>query len=384
MNFLQTFKDEFKTIFTDAAIILTIIGGVILYAFLYPQPYVKQSVTGLSISVVDYDKSDISRNMIFQLNATPQITVTHQDMSEKDAKESLLKGEVKAIIIIPAHFKRDIALNKRPTIALGADSSYFLIYGGILEGTLKTLLTNIATMKVANLLKKEVPLTHAKNAYTPYVLKVINLFNPQNSYTQYVIPAVFVLILQQTLLIGLGILGGGINEHLRGRKQTYAKTVPIFYMFLSRYIIFGVLFFIHMLFYFGFSFELFHITHLAQIKEILAFGCLFLLASISLGLLLGTLFNSREIATPVILFSSLPLVFSAGFIWPVEELPNYIVLLSLLAPSTSAIHGFLALNQMGAGLGMLQEQMTILLLQSIVYLFLAYLIFQYKRKKYHT
>ncbi|HFQ62225.1 MAG TPA: ABC transporter permease [Epsilonproteobacteria bacterium] len=384
MNFLQTFKDEFKTIFTDAAIILTIIGGVILYAFLYPQPYVKQSVTGLSISVVDYDKSDVSRNMIFQLNATPQITVTHQDMSEKDAKESLLKGEVKAIIIIPAHFKRDIALNKRPTIALGADSSYFLIYGGILEGTLKTLLTNIATMKVANLLKKEVPLTHAKNAYTPYVLKVINLFNPQNSYTQYVIPAVFVLILQQTLLIGLGILGGGINEHLRGRKQTYAKTVPIFYMFLSRYIIFGVLFFIHMLFYFGFSFELFHITHLAQIKEILAFGCLFLLASISLGLLLGTLFNSREIATPVILFSSLPLVFSAGFIWPVEELPNYIVLLSLLAPSTSAIHGFLALNQMGAGLGMLQEQMTILLLQSIVYLFLAYLIFQYKRKKYHT
>lgn len=384
MNFLQTFKDEFKTIFTDAAIILTIIGGVILYAFLYPQPYVKQSVTGLSISVVDYDKSDVSRNMIFQLNATPQITVTHQDMSEKDAKESLLKGEVKAIIIIPAHFKRDIALNKRPTIALGADSSYFLIYGGILEGTLKTLLTNIATMKVANLLKKEVPLTHAKNAYTPYVLKVINLFNPQNSYTQYVIPAVFVLILQQTLLIGLGILGGGINEHLRGRKQTYVKTVPIFYMFLSRYIIFGVLFFIHMLFYFGFSFELFHITHLAQIKEILAFGCLFLLASISLGLLLGTLFNSREIATPVILFSSLPLVFSAGFIWPVEELPNYIVLLSLLAPSTSAIHGFLALNQMGAGLGMLQEQMTILLLQSIVYLFLAYLIFQYKRKKYHT
>ena len=382
MNFIQTFKHEFQTIFTDTAIILTIIGGVILYAFLYPQPYVKQSVTGLPISVVDYDKSDISRNMIFKLNATPQITVTRQDMSEQEAKDALVKEEIKAIIIIPAHFKRDIILNKRPSIAMGADSSYFLIYGGILEGSMKTLLTNVATLKVAKLLKKEIPLAHAKNAYTPYVLNIINLFNTQNSYTQYVVPAVFILILQQTLLIGLGILGGGLNERLRKRKKTYARTAPIFYMFLSRYLIFGLLFFVHILFYFGFSFELFHITHLAQIEDLLAFGSLFLLASISLGLLLGTLFNNREVATPVILFSSLPLVFSAGFIWPVEELPNYIVILSLLVPSTSAIHGFLALNQMGADLGMLREQQTILLLQSIVYIVLAYIIFHYKRAKY--
>ena len=90
MNFLSTFKKELKLIFKDPAIILTIIGGVILYSFLYPQPYAKQSISELAISVVDHDKSDVSRDIVFKLNATPQISVNRNDLSEKDAKDALL------------------------------------------------------------------------------------------------------------------------------------------------------------------------------------------------------------------------------------------------------------------------------------------------------
>ena len=106
MNFLTTFKHEFKTIFSDIAIVLTIIGGVILYSFLYPQPYSSQSISGLSVSVVDLDKSDVSKEIIFKLDSTPQISVDRVDVSERDAKHSLTKGEVKAIIVIPTHFKK--------------------------------------------------------------------------------------------------------------------------------------------------------------------------------------------------------------------------------------------------------------------------------------
>ena len=131
--------------------------------------------------------------------------------------------QIKAIIVIPKNFKRDLALNKSPTIAIGADSSYFLIYGGVLEGSMKSVLTQSATIKVANLLKKQVPLSGAKDAYVPYSLNIINLFNKDNSYTQYVVPAVFILILQQTMLIGLGILGGGVNERMRNKEEEYFK-----------------------------------------------------------------------------------------------------------------------------------------------------------------
>lgn len=380
MKFLTTFIYEAKLIFSDVAIVLTIIGGVVLYSFLYPQPYAQQSVSGLGISVVDYDQSDVSRSIIFKLNATPQVVVTRNDMSEADAKEALIRGEVKAIIVIPRHFKRDLALSLSPTIAVGADSGYFLIYGSVLEGAMKSILTQSASVKVANLLKKQVPLSDAKESYAPYTMTVINLFNKDNSYTQYVVPAVFVLILQQTLLIGLGILGGGINERMKSKEDAYFSQAAAWQLFLSRYILFGAIFFVHMLFFFGFSFELFDVTRVAEIPELLGFGTAFLLASISFGLFLGSLFSSRESATPVILFSSLPIVFSAGFVWPIESLPPVIHYLSLLIPATPGIHGFLALNQMGADFESVMTSYTLLWLQTLVYLILAYALFSRRRE----
>ncbi len=375
MNLFNVFLREVRTIFSDIAIVLTIFVGVILYSFLYPQPYASQSISTLPISVVDLDTSDVSKDITFKLNATPQINVTRVDLSERDAKEAMLKNEITAIIVIPPYFKRDLALRKSPTIAIGADSSYFLIYGGVLEGAMKSILTESATIKVGELLKRGTPMSGAKESYTPYSLNIMNLFNTQNSYTQYVIPAVFIIILQQTMLIGLGILGGGVNE----RRERGGKTWMVM---LSRVLIFASIFFIHMFFYFGFSFEYFGVTHLASMYDLITFGLPFILATAFFGIFLGSLFSSREIATPVILFSSLPLVFSAGFVWPLEAVPELIRVVSNLVPSTPAINGFLKLNQMGAEFSMVLPQYSILWIQAVIYMFLGYYFINKKRKDY--
>lgn len=375
MNFIDVFKREFKTIFSDMAIVLTIFAGVFIYSFLYPQPYLNQSVTSLPISVVDLDKSDVSREILFKIQSTPQINIVRMDLSMKNAQRAVLSDEVKAILVIPKHFKRDIALHKSPTISLGADSSYFLVYGAIVEGVVKSVLTQSATLKIVTQLKNGVPMSGAKNNYIPYSLDIINLYNTQNSYTQYVIPAVFILILQQTMLIGLGILGGGVNERQEKRGNTWM-------VMLSRVIIFGTIFFINMLFYFGFSFEFFDVQHLGSIYDLVLFGIPFILASVFFGIFLGSLFTSRDIATPAILFTSLPLVFSAGFIWPLEAVPTFIKILSNFVPSTPAINGFLKINQMGAEFSMVSEQYIILWIQVFVYMILAYSIIEKKRQKY--
>ena len=373
---IGTLQRELKLIFSDIAIVLTIFGGVVLYSFLYPQPYAKESVSALTVSVVDLDKSKFSRDIIYKLNATPQVDVVRYDMSAKDAKEALTRGLIKAIVVIPAHLQRDITLHISPTIAIGADSSYFLIYGAVLEGAMKSVLTASAKLKVANLLKSGVPIEGAKLEYTPFSLNTINLFNKNNSYTQYVVPAVFVLILQQTLLIGLGILGGGDNERRKKGLYTKEEQRDTWKIFLARFLIFGVIFFVHLLFYFGFSYEMFAITHLAKIEDLLFLGLVFLLAVIALGLAFGAVLSQREIATPIILFSSLPLVFSVGFVWPLEAMPSFIHTLSLFIPSTPAIEAFLKLNQMGASLENVMESVIILLTQAFVYTSLAYYVYK--------
>ena len=381
MSFTKAFLNEARAIFSDAALLLTILGGVVLYAFLYPQPYSLQSVRSLHISVVDYDKTDLSREISFMLDSTPQVEITRHDMSEEDAKAALTSGEIKGIVVIPKDFKKDVTLKRSPTVAIGADSSYFLIYGGVLEAAMKSVLTQAAKIKVASLLAKGESIAGVKNSLSPFSLKTINLFNAQNSYTQYVVPAVFVLILQQTMLIGLGILGGGINERY---YKNYSYNTPVSFVILSRMFIFFSIFFIHMMFYFGFVYQFFGISYLSSLAPLAGFSTLFLLTSALFGIFLGSLFSSREVATPVVLLSSLPLVFSAGFVWPLEAVPKWVQFLSDFFPSTPAIEGFLKLNQMGASLDMLHSNVMMLSVQSIVYGILGYYVITKKRRKNGT
>jgi len=189
------------------------------------------------------------------------------------------------------------------------------------------------------------------------------------------IPAVFILILQQTMLIGLGILGGFYAES----KEKY--NAPIWMKISTRVLIFGTLFFTHMLFYFGFSFDFFNIPHLASAYDMITFGVPFILSTIFLGILFGGLSKNQESPTPVILLTSLPLIFSAGFIWPREAIPELITYFSLFFPSTPAMQGFLKLNQMGAEFSGVLVQYGILWLQVVLYLMLS--IYVLRRNEYN-
>ncbi len=365
MSFLEVLKFEFKNIFTNFPIIITIIGGVVLYSFFYPQPYINEVVKTLDITVVDLDKSETSRDLIYSMDATPQINVLREDLSIDDAKQAIIDKKVSGLIIIPSNFNRDLALHTSPTIAIGADANYFLIYGSIVEGAITSILTHSASIKITNLLLQDIPLKEAKKSFTPYSLKPINLFNANMSYTYYIVPAVFVLILQQTMLMGLGLLGGFYAE----LKQRY--DAPIWMKITSRVLIFGTLFFTHMLFYFGFAFEFFNIPHQASAYEMITFGVPFILATIFLGIFFGGVLKNQESATPIILLSSLPLIFSAGFIWPKEAIPTLITYMSLLFPNTPATQGFLKLNQMGADFSGVLVQYSLLWLQAVLYLLLS-------------
>jgi len=80
------------------------------------------------------------------------------------------------------------------------------------------------------------------------------------------------------------------------------------------------------------------------------------------------------------LFYSLPFVFTVGFVWLLEALPQSIHSLALLVPSTSGIKGSLGLNKMGADFSMVINSYAVLWIESVVYLDLAMLIFSQKKK----
>ena len=380
MRFKNIIQSEIKAIFTNKALLLTVFVGVVFYSFLYPLPYLSQVPTEQSIVVVNLDQSQLSRKIERMVDATPEVKIVDHAFSIERGKELILQKKVSGLLVIPRGFYKDLMMGKSPTLAFGGDASYFLIYGNIAKGLATVSGTLSAQVKVMHLLAQGDAIPLAKDQYTTFRLNLRPVFNTTGGYISYIVPAVFIFILHQTLIIGLGLLGGEQNQMRLSGKFGYWLKAPIWKLLLVRVFIFLVIYTFLFMYYCGFSFVHYGIQRYASIYDLFSFLLPFLLAVISLGIIVGEVISRREYATVIILLSSLPLVFSAGFVWPVSELPFPVYWLSQFFPSTPGIQGFLKLNQMGADFSQVILLWGQLWLQTIAYGTIAYLLFKSKRR----
>ena len=381
MSWRSLFKFELMAIFTNPSILFTVFGGVLIYSFLYPLPYTQQLPREQQIVVVNLDQSELGRKLERMVDATPQVIITARAESVNAAKDLVNQGKAQGLLVIPKDFQRDVLLGKSPTLAYGGDAAYFLVYGTIAEGIATAAGTLGTEVKVARMVMTGSDMALAAEHYTAIKLNAQPVCNPTMGCVNYVVPAVFVLILHQTLLIALGLLGGGQNEYQRAGQSGYWLHYPARRIVLVRGIVFTLIYLPLVMYYFGFTFSYYNISRLASMSDLLLITMPFLLSVIFLGMILGQLIPRRELATVVVLLSSLPLVFSTGFIWPVEMIPAPISLLAQLAPSTPAINAFLRLNQMGADFNQVLALWGQLWLQAIIYgVIAARLMLRIKRK----
>lgn len=367
MSWFNLLKAEIKTLFTNPVVVLTVFGGVFFYSFLYPLPYSQQTPREQTLTVVNLDKSQASYQLERMVDATPQVKVVQRNATIEEAKQAFLDKQVSGILVIPEHFYKDLMLGKSTTLAYAGDASYFLVYGTLVEGLAQAGGTLAAKTKVTRLVVDGEPLSLAAKHYSPTGQNLKPTFNARMGYVDYVVPAVFVLILQQTMLIAAGMMVG-TQKHGIG----YWSQISSFKLIALRSIVLIPIYCLLSMYYFGASFSLHGVNTLAHASELLTLLLPFLLSSCFIGIWLGSITPRRELVTLVVLLSSMPLIFSAGFIWPVEAIPQPIVWASKLFPSTPAIQGFLALNQMSAEWRQIASQWTLLWGQAVAWFLLAW------------
>lgn len=373
-RFIALLKAELKALFTNPVVLLTVFGGVVFYSFLYPLPYTQQTPREQTLSIVNLDKSQASYQLERMVDATPQVKVIQRDSTIEDAKQAFLNRKVSGILVIPEHFYKDLLLGKSPTLAYAGDASYFLVYGTIVEGLSQAGGTLAAKSKVSRLVMEGEPLSLAAQHYSATSINLKPTFNPRMGYVDYVVPAVFVLILQQTMIMAAGLMGG-TQKHGNGY---WSHTTPL-RLILVRSIVLVAVYYLLSMYYFGASFTSHGVNTLASAGHLLLLLLPFLLASCLCGIWLGSVTPRRELVTLVVLISSMPLIFSAGFIWPLETIPRPIIWISNLFPSTPAIQSFLSLNQMGASWDQISTQWGILWVQVFGWGALAF--YQLQRKR---
>ena len=167
------------------------------------------------------------------------------------------------------------------------------------------------------------------------------VFNPVGGYASYIVPAAFILILQQTLMIGAAMLtgtalaasAGGAFAGVFGRGiahlTIYLPALALYLIVLPRF--------------YGFS-------TLGHLPQLFALATVFLLATSFLGQAVGAWFTRPENATLLLLATSLPQFFTAGFAWPREAIPDVATAFGRMFPADFAIDGLVRINQLGAGI----------------------------------
>jgi ABC-2 type transport system permease protein len=347
---LRATKEEARRVARDPGAVLVLAGAIFLYAFFYPIPYLPQVLREVPIAVVDEDQKPLSRQLARMADAHSLLSVVERPASLRDAEALLAEGRVFGILAIPRGFEKDVLDGRRTRVGVFADASYFLVYRQVATGLLETTGTLSAGIDLRRLEARGRTAEAARALRDPVPFVARPLFNPTEGYASYVVPAVLVLILQQTLLIGIGLLGGTAAEQAPPRGAPVPGRVRPLARVLGRALFYLVLYGAWSVLMFTVVYRVFDFPGRSRAVDLAGFALPFLLACIFLALAAASLFRRRETAMQVLLFTSLPSVFLAGFAWPVEALPRWLRAASLLLPSTTGIAGFLRLTEMGAPL----------------------------------
>ena len=360
-------QKELKAVFKDQGVLIFFLLVPLAYPLLYAFIYTGEVVREVPAAVVDMNKSTLSREFIRKVDATPDVKIQSHCADMEEAKLLLKESKVYGVIYIPENFSSDITKGIQTQVTLYCDMSGMLYYKAILTASTEVSLKMNKAIKV----KRAGNTTDRQDeiSATPITYEAVNLFNPQAGYASFLLPAVLILIVQQTLLLGVGLSAGTARENNRFRdlvplSRQYQGTLRIVLGKSSAYFIIYAIVSAYILCVVP---KIFSLVQIAQAGTLAAFILPYVLSCIFFAMTCSIFIHHREACMMIYVFTSVPLLFISGVSWPGSAIPAFWRVISWIFPSTFGINGYIAINSMGATLDQVLPEFRALWVQTGVY-----------------
>jgi ABC-2 type transport system permease protein len=374
LNELQViFVKELKNALQDAGTILIFGVAVVAYPVLYSIGYMNESLKEVPVAVVDLDHSAYSRQYLRMLDATEQVSVVARPLNLKDAEKLFYEGTINGVFLIPEHFGKDILDRRQTQVLVYCDASRFLIYKQVLSGGSTSAGFFSSGIEYRELLA-EGKMTHqAIGKINPLSVQVFNLYNPYSGYATFIVPGILFIVIQQSLLIGIGLLTGKRNEKRKNGFYSSEQSISehVVPTVLGKAFAYSFLYLFTTLFLFGCFYRWFSFPERGSFLSIYLVLIPYLLSISFAGISLTFLFRKRVNALMFIVFLSPAIFFLSGISWPVQSMPLLIHIISFIFPSTPMIPAFVKLRIIGGGTTSITFEWTVLMLQMMGYFLLA-------------
>lgn len=368
------FTIELKRIFRDPGVMVIFILATLAYPFLYKAIYWREQITDIPVAVVDMSRSQESREFLHRWNAAPDIKLAYTCASMGEAEQLLRDQKVHGIIYFPHDYAAQLADPLgQAHISLYCDMSSFLYMKGIYLSCNQVMLESMRNIQIDRYeqmgMDKEFAWALVQDA--PY--SETALFTPTGGYGSFLIPAVLVLILHQTLLFGICMLGGTAREEnkqlfrIPGRRRGWSAIRIVLGRAAAYFVIYYALAAILMIA----LPRLFDLPHIGAVGDLLRFIVPYLLATIFFSMCVSVFIRNRESGLVLLISSSLIFLFMAGISWPKEMIPEAWRYLSYAIPYTAGANGFIHISSMGASLWTTRMEYNTLWILTGVYFILA-------------
>ncbi len=383
IDIFYVWKNELKVVLKDPALILMFFIVPAFYPLLYSFVYNKEVVTEVRMVVVDDSHSSLSREFIRNVDASHDVSIIGHATDISQAQEALYRKEAYGILHIPSGFSKNINTGQQTQVKVFADMSGILHYKAMLLATTEASLKMGADIRVGEMGYKSQKEDEASMQFVQN--EWVSFYNAPNGFAGFFIPAILILILQQTMLLGVATLTGThvdrknftiVSRARQGKKigsltitlgkaLCYFSLYPIICIWVLRIIPY-----------------LFNLPQIGNPFTLVVFLLPFLLSCSFFCLMLSYFCSQREFGMLIFAATSIMLILLSGISWPWNAMPGALKGIAYLFPSTPGIQGFVKINTMGADISGVRKELTALWVQTCVYWVGATLMYKWWLQNY--
>jgi len=374
-------RKEFIKIFKDEGIIIFFIVVPLLYPLLYTEIYSPEIRSDIPLAYVDNSNSKLSREFIRKLDATQEVKVIGRCNDVKEAIELQKEHKAFAYIYIPYDFNKKISKGEQAHIGLYSKMGLLLNYKGLSSAcanVVKNMNNNIIISNSNTTTDRQAQLSS-----NPVSYRYISIFNKNAGFASFIMPAVLMLIIQQTLILGIGMGIGTERENNRFKSfiPLNSRYHGIFRNILGKSLCYLPIYMCMSFYVLGIIPRIFNLNAIGDPLSISLFMLPYLLACIFFSMTFGLLVAKREDAMAIFISASVPLLFMSGISWPGAAVPKVWEYFSYIFPSTFGINGFCRMQNTGALLNNVRFEYLALWIQTIVYFVVLCAIYKYRLTK---
>ena len=358
-RFIGFVKKEFLHIFRDHRTLFILFGIPVAQILIFGYA-VSTDIKNAGVAFLDLSHDEVTQKLTDKIISSGFFKKTDNLLNYNDIDKVFKKGKTKAVIIFEQDFGKNLVSEGKATLSIIADGS---------EPNTATLVTNYTTAIVNDFVTEfSGPALNKSIVISP---EVKMLYNPSLKSHFMFVPGVITLILILICALMTSVTITREKEFGTMEVLLVSPLKPI-QIILGKVMPYFILSFINVLLILALSWFVFGLPVKGSLLLLLAECMLYILMSLTLGILISTVSQNMQQAIFISLIGlMLPTILLSGFIFPIENMPKIYDYVSSVLPPRYFIVIIKNIMIKGTGFMYIWKETFILIIMTLVFIGLS-------------